>query len=91
MLFSNGPSSTGETKQYITNLYSLVEICEYGALKEMLHDRIVVRIKDKVQFPPPPLPKADGFQPYVEKTKMQALQKEAVHNIGESSRETARR
>ena len=34
-------------EQYITALYSLVETCEYGALKEeMLQDRLVVGIKD---------------------------------------------
>ena len=34
-------------EQYITTLYSLIETCEYGNLKEeMLRDRLVVGIKD---------------------------------------------
>ena len=34
-------------EQFITNLYQLVENCEYGGLKkEMIHDRIVVGIRD---------------------------------------------
>ena len=38
----------GETiEQYITVLYTLIETCEYGELKEeLLRDRIVVGIRD---------------------------------------------
>ena len=39
----------GETvEQYISELYALVETCEYGNLtEEMLRDRIVVGIRDE--------------------------------------------
>ena len=33
-------------EQYITALYSPVETCNYGMLKEMLRDRLVVGIAD---------------------------------------------
>ena len=37
----------GSAEQYITALYSFIETCEYGAVRdEMLRDRIVVGIRD---------------------------------------------
>ena len=46
--FNRRNQKEGESvEQYITALYSLVESCEYGALKEeILRDRIVVGIRD---------------------------------------------
>ena len=46
--FNRRSQKDGESvEQYITELYSLVEFCEYGALKEeMLRDRLVVGISD---------------------------------------------
>ena len=61
--------------EYITALYSLVETCEYGTLRdEMLRDRIVVGIQDsamseKLQLDP---------ELTLEKTKRLVRQKEAV-------------
>ena len=35
------------SEEYITELYRLIEFCNYGDLKEeMLRDRLVVRIRD---------------------------------------------
>ncbi len=47
--FNRIDQGEGESaEQYITCLYSLVENCDYGALKDdLLRDRIVVGIKDK--------------------------------------------
>ena len=47
--FNRRNQLAGESaEQYITSLYSLVESCEYGNLKdEMLRDRIVVGIRDE--------------------------------------------
>ena len=62
-------------EQYITALYSLVETCEYGNLRdEMLRDRIVVGIRDvglseHLQLDP---------ELTLEKTKKVLRQKEAV-------------
>ena len=57
MSYSSGQSLTGAAKEgesaepYITALCSLVETCEYGALKEeMLRDRIVVGIRDTSEY-----------------------------------------
>lgn len=46
--FNRRNQLTGETpEQYIKALYTLVETCEYGALKsEMIRDRLVVGIRD---------------------------------------------
>ena len=47
------PDLTSDAKvngieQFITSLYSLAELCEFGALKdELIRDRIVVGIRDK--------------------------------------------
>ena len=62
--------------EYITSLYTLVESCDYGPLRdEMLRDRIVVGIRDaamseKLQLDP---------ELTLEKTKRLVRQKEAVH------------
>ena len=62
-------------EQYITALYSLVETCEYGDLRdEMLRDRIVVGIRDtalseRLQLDP---------ELTLEKAKKTVRQKEAV-------------
>ena len=52
MCFNLRCQEEGETtEQFITSLYqfNLVEDCKYGALKDqMIHDRIVVGIRDKV-------------------------------------------
>ncbi len=47
--FNRRNQAEGESaEQYIACLYNLVEMCEYGALKEeMLRDRIMVGIRDK--------------------------------------------
>ena len=47
--FNRRDQAEGESaERYITTLYSLIETCEYGELKdEMLRDRIVVGIRDK--------------------------------------------
>ena len=38
-------------EQFITSLYSLAELCEFGALKdELIRDRIVISIRDKALF-----------------------------------------
>ena len=46
--FNRRCQKEGETaEQYITELYSVIEFCEYGNLKEeMLRDRLVVGIRD---------------------------------------------
>lgn len=46
--FNRRSQKEGETaEQYITELYTLIEFCEYGDLKEeMLRDRLVVGIRD---------------------------------------------
>ena len=46
--FNRRSQREGESaEQYITELYELIEICEYGELKEeMLRDRLVVGIQD---------------------------------------------
>ena len=46
--FNRRSQKEGETaEQFITDLYELVEYCNYGALKdEMLRDRIVIGIRD---------------------------------------------
>ena len=47
------PDLTSDAKvkgieQFIASLYSLAELCEFGALKdELIRDRIVVGIRDK--------------------------------------------
>ena len=70
-------------EQYITALYSLVEFCEYGDLKEeMLRDRIVVGIRDtalseKLQL------QADLT---LDKAKKLVRQKEAVKEQREQER-----
>ena len=44
-----GESESAE--QFITSLYHLAENCEYGDLRDqMIRDRIVVRIRDQLQF-----------------------------------------
>ena len=50
MCFNLRCQEEGETReQFITSLYQLVEDCKYGALKDqMIRDRIVVGIRDKV-------------------------------------------
>ena len=74
--FNRRNQNEGESaEQYITALYSLVETCDYGALKdEMLRDRIVVGIRntalsEKMQT------NADLT---LEKAKTMVRQKEAV-------------
>ena len=46
--FNRRNQQEGESiEEYLTALYSLVETCEYGALRDdLLRDRIVVRIRD---------------------------------------------
>ena len=46
--FNKRKQLDGETaEEYITALYGLIEMCEYGALKEeILRDRLVVGIRD---------------------------------------------
>ncbi len=46
--FNRRSQREGESiEQYITELYNLIEFCEYGELKEeMLRDRLVVGIRD---------------------------------------------
>ena len=48
--FNRRNQAPGETsEQYIMELYKLAEDCEYGAMKEeMIRDRLVVGIRDKV-------------------------------------------
>ena len=74
--FNRRDQATSESaEQYITNLYRLVEMCEYGMLKEeMLRDRIVIGIRDlslskKLQMDPTLT---------LENAKKQVRQKEAV-------------
>ena len=47
--FNKRDQKQGESSEaYITELYKLVELCEYGDMKEqLLHDRLVVGITDK--------------------------------------------
>ena len=82
--FNRRNQKEGESvEQYITALYSLVESCEYGALKEeMLRDRIVVGIRDtrlseRMQLT------ADLT---LESAKKQVRQKEAVSEQGQQLR-----
>jgi len=75
--FNRRDQMEGESaEKYITCLYSLVETCEYGTLKEeMLRDRLVVGIRDlamsqKLQM---------DAELTLEKAKKAIRQKEAVH------------
>ena len=78
--FNRRDQGEGESaEQYITCLYSLVENCDYGALKDdLLRDRIVVGIKDKTL--------SENLQMdatlTLEKAKTQVRQKEAVQEQG---------
>ena len=63
-------------EQFITNLYQLVEHCEYGDLRdEMIRDRIVVGIQDSA------LSERLQMDPdlTLEKAKKLVCQREAVH------------
>ena len=63
--------------------YNLVETSEYGTLmEEMLHDSIIVGIRDKVLSEKLQM----DLSLTLEKAKMQARQKEAIMNIDKSSR-----
>ncbi len=74
--FNQRNQAEGESaEQYITALYSLVDNCNYGALKEeMLRDRLVVGIKDKTMSQKLQM-MADLT---LEKAKKEIRQKEAV-------------
>ncbi len=74
--FNQRNQAEGESaEQYITALYSLVDTCNYGALKEeMLRDRLVVGIKDKTMSQKLQM-MADLT---LEKAKKEIRQKEAV-------------
>ena len=64
--------------------HQLLHPCEHGVLKEdMLHDHIVVEIRDKEL--------SKKLQLDLEKVKMKACQKELCSNIGKSAKAAARR
>ena len=79
--FNRRDQAEGESaEQYITCLYSLVEDCDYGALKDdLLRDRIVVGIWDKTL--------SEKLQMdatlTLEKAKLQVRQKEAIQEQGQ--------
>ena len=79
--FNRRIQKEGESaEQYITALYSLVETCEYGTLKEeMLRDRIVMGIRDTRMSERLQLT-ADLT---LESAKKQVRQKEAVSEQGQ--------
>ena len=74
--FNQRNQFAGESaEQYITTLYSLIESCEYGDLKdEMLRDRIIVGIRDVTMSERPQM-HADLT---LEKAKKLVRQREAV-------------
>ena len=78
----------GETiEQYITVLYTLIETCEYGELKEeLLHDRIVVGIRDMA------LSERLQLEPdlSLERAKKIVRQKEAVKDHSQELNSTKR-
>ena len=75
--FNRRNQREGESaEQFITQLYTLVETCDYGALTDyMLRDRIVVSIRDQT------LSQRLQTDPSLtlEKAKRTVRQKEAVH------------
>jgi len=85
--FNRRQQREGETvEEFITALYSLVETCEYGALKdEMLRDRIVVGIQDSAMSERLQM---DG-ELTLEKAKKLARQKEAVKDQHKQLRQGA--
>ena len=72
------PGESAET--YITELYRLVEHCEYGNLRdEMIRDRLVVGIRDKKTSEQLQMDSALTL----EKAKKTVRQKEAVQELGQ--------
>ena len=74
--FNRRDQQSGETaEQYIMTLYDLAEYCDYGTLKELIRDRLVVGIRDttlsqKLQMDPALT---------LESAKKAIRQREAVH------------
>ena len=79
--FNRRDQLDGETaEKYITELYSLVEHCDYGTMtEEMLRDRLVVGIRDKMMSEKLQLDQ----DLTLEKAKIIIRQREAIHDQAE--------
>eukprot|EP00731_Ephydatia_muelleri_P022771 Em0015g354a len=79
--FNRRDQLDGETaEKYITELYSLVEHCDYGTMtEEMLRDRLVVGIRDKTMSEKLQLDQ----DLTLEKAKIIIRQREAIHDQAE--------